>query len=195
MTLALLAEVAQILAGAFLEPEADLKEGLEALLEDGPEPVLADTLRRMADGTLDPAEQPVEYTRLFLQARDTDVVHLFESVQARGHHMAPEVLLPLQAIYDAADITVQEELGVPPDHLGLELACLSYLLDQVIEGDLAERSQMADLARCLLREHLDPLVKVVAEQLSRVAAHAYYLAASDLATALLRETDRALAEI
>ncbi|NWJ42037.1 MAG: molecular chaperone TorD family protein [Geothrix sp.] len=195
MTLALLADLAQILAEAFLEPDADLKEVLEDLLNGGPSPALAEPLARMATHTLVLQEQSVEYTRLFLQARDTDVVHLFESVQARGHQMAPEVLGPLQGIYDEADISVQEDLAVPPDHLGLELACLSHLLAQVIEGDLAERQRFVELARRLLRDHLSPLVKVVAGQLPQVSAHAYYQAAADLASALLPATEKALAEI
>ena len=195
MTIALLADLAQILAEAFLEPDADLKEGLAQLLDGCPSPSLAEPLARMAGNGLSVADQPVEYARLFLQARDTDIVHLFESVQARGHHMAPEVLVPLKAIYDEADIAIQEDLGVPPDHLGLELACLSYLLGQVVEGDLAERDRHADLARRLIRDHLRPFVAVVAEQVPQVQAHPYYLAATELASALLPETEKALAEI
>ena len=195
MTLALQADLAQILAEAFLEPDADLKAGLQELLNNGPSPALAEPLRRMAECTLAPEEQPVEYARLFLHAKDTDIVHLFESVQARGHHMAPEVLEPLKAIYDEADISIQEDLGVPPDHLGLELACLSYLLGQVIEDDLTERPGWVALAQRLLREHLRPFVATVAEQLPQVSAHPYYLAASELASALLSETEKALVEI
>ncbi|WP_243303892.1 molecular chaperone TorD family protein [Geothrix oryzisoli] len=194
MSLALLADLAQILAEAFLEPDADLKEGLGQLLDGCTSPSLAAPLGRMIEHTLPGGDQPVEYARLFLQARDTDIVHLFESVQARGHHMAPEVLEPLKAIYDEADISLQEDLGIPPDHLGLEFACLSYLLDQVIEGDLAERDRFVELARRLLREHLRPFLQVVAEQLPQVQAHPYYLAASELAAALLPETEKALAE-
>jgi TorA maturation chaperone TorD len=194
MPLALLADLAQILAEVFLEPDADLKEGLGQLLASGPGPSLASPLARMVDHTLSAQDQPVEYARLFLHAKDTDTIHLFESVQARGHHMAPEVLEPLKAIYDEADISIQEDLAVPPDHLGLELACLSYLLGQVIEGDLAERTLFVELARRLLREHLRPFVAAVAEQLPQVQAHPYYRAAGELAGALLPETEKALAE-
>jgi TorA maturation chaperone TorD len=195
MSLALLADLAQILAEAFLEPDADLKEGLGQLLDGCPSPSLSSPLARMVEQALPAQDQPVEYARLFLHAKDTDIVHLFESVQARGHHMAPEVLEPLKAIYDEADISIQEDLGIPPDHLGLELACLSYLLGQVIEGDLAERDRFVELAQRLLREHLSPFVAQVAEQLPQVQAHPYYLAASELAAALLPETGKALAEI
>jgi TorA maturation chaperone TorD len=195
MPLALLADLSQILAEVFLEPDADLKEGLEELLQDGPGPSLEGPLRRMIQHSLAASQQPVEYARLFLQARDTDIVHLFESVQARGHHMAPEVLAPLKAIYDEADIAIQEDLAVPPDHLGLEFACLGYLLSQILEGDLAESARFADLARRLIHEHLHPFLAQVAEQLPQVQAHAYYLAAVDLATALLPETEKALSEI
>ncbi len=195
MTLALLADLAQILAETFLEPDADLKEGLEELLNDLPSPALAEPLRQMVETTLSAEEQPVEYARLFLHAKDTDTAHLFESVQARGHQMAPEVLGPLQAIYDEADISVQEDLMVPPDHLGLELACLSYLLGQVIEGDLAERQRFVELAQRLIREHLRPFTLVVAGQLPKVAAHPYYLATTGLADALLSEVEKELAII
>ena len=195
MTLALLADLAQILAEAFLEPDADLKEGLVELLHEGPSPALADPLRRMVEQTPAPGDQPVEYARLFLHAKDTDTVHLFESVQARGHLMAPEVLGPLKAIYDEADISIQEDLAVPPDHLGLELACLSFLLGEIIEGDLAERSRFLALAQRLLREHLRPFTKAVAEQLPQAQAHPYYQAAADLASTLLTETEKALAEL
>lgn len=194
MSLALLADLAQILAEAFLEPDADLKEGLGQLLDSGPSPSLASPLARMVETTLAPQDQPVEYARLFLHAKDTDIVHLFESVQARGHHMAPEVLEPLKAIYDEADISLQEDLGIPPDHLGLEFACLSYLLGEVIEGDLAERSRFKELVLRLIHAHLRPLVAVVAEQLPQVQPHPYYLATSELASALLPETEKALAE-
>ncbi|HEY3271056.1 MAG TPA: molecular chaperone TorD family protein [Geothrix sp.] len=194
MPLALLADLAQILAETFLEPDADLKEGLEQLLDSGPGPSLASPLARMVAHALPAQDQPVEYARLFLHAKDTDTIHLFESVQARGHHMAPEVLEPLKAIYDEADISIQEDLGIPPDHLGLELACLSYLLGQIIEGDLAERTRFVELAQRLLQEHLRPFVALVTEQLPQVQAHPYYQAAGELAGTLLPETEKALAE-
>lgn len=195
MALAHLADLSQLLAEVFLEPDADLGDGLATLAAEDLPPALQAPLRRMLDHPLATEDQAVEYTRLFLQARDTDTVHLFESVQARGHQMAPEVLGPLQAIYDEADISVQEDLAVPPDHLGLELACLSFLLGQAFEGDLAERQRFAELARRLVREHLTPFVRVVAGQLPQVSARAYYLAASELAAALLPEIEKALAEI
>lgn len=195
MSLALLADLAQILAEAFLEPDARLKEGLEQLLDGCPSPSLAAPLGRMAASCLTPEDQPVEYARLFLHARDTDTVHLFESVQARGHHLAPEVLEPLKAIYDEADISLQEDLAIPPDHLGLELACLGYLLGQVLEADPDERLRFVGLAQRLLRDHLSPFVTLVAEQLPQVQAHPYYLAASELAAVLVRETGKALGKI
>lgn len=194
MALAHLADLSQLLAEVFLEPDADLGEALAALADAGPPPALQRPLRRMLDHPLAAEDQAVEYTRLFLQARDTDTVHLFESVQARGHHMAPEILGPLGALYDEADLSLQEEVTQPPDHLGLELACLSFLLGQLVEGDPAEGPRFADLAQRLIREHLSPFVQAVAGQLPQVSAHTYYLAASDLAAALLPEAEKALAE-
>ncbi len=195
MSLAQLADLAQILAEAFLEPDADLQEGLEALLEMNPSPLLAEPLARMTAQGLPAEDQPVEYARLFLQPKDTEVIHLFESVQAQGHHMAPEVLASLKAIHDEADIAIQEELGIPPDHLGLELACLSFLLGEVIEGEPGDRERLVELAQRLLQEHLHPLLTAVAQRLPRAAAHPYYQAAVDLAAALCSESGKALAEI
>ena len=195
MTLALLADLAQILAEVFLEPDADLKEDLAQFLDGCAHPTLREPLSRMVQNSLDAEAQPVEYARLFLHAKDTDTVHLFESVQARGHHMAPEVLGPLKAIYDEADISLQEDLAVPPDHLGLELACLSYLLGQVIEGDPAERSRLLELAQRLIHEHLRPFTALVVEQLPLVQAHPYYRAAAELTVALLPAAEKALAEL
>lgn len=197
MSLALLADLAQLLAEVFLEPDADLGDDLAAVhaqLGDAL-PALAGPLGQMVLHPLAAEAQPVEYARLFLHARETDTVHLFESVQARGHHMAPEVLEPLKAIYDGADIQLQEDLGIPPDHLGLELSCLSYLLGQVVEGDLAEQATTLDLARRLIQGHLRPFIQVVAEQLPQIDAPPYYLGAAHLAGALLTEAEKALAEI
>lgn len=195
MSLAHLADLAQLLAEAFIEPDGELGEALGELQGAWEPSPLADPLQRMVGSVLPPADQPVEYARLFLHARDSETVHLFESVQARGHHMAPAVLEPLKAIYDEADLSLQENLGIPPDHLGLELACLSYLLGQVVEGDPGERGHHAELALRLIREHLRPFLGVVAEQLPQLAPHPYYQAALDLAVGLLPEAERALAEI
>jgi TorA maturation chaperone TorD len=193
-SLALLADLAQLLAEAFLEPEAELRGDLEALLEGDPGPSLAEPLRIMAENALPPQDQAVEYARLFLHARDTYTVDLFESVQARGHQMAPEVLGPLQAIYDEADLSVRSDLAIPPDHLGLELACLSILLGQIIEGDPEDRAHLAELTCRLLREHLRPFLEAVAEQLPQVGAQPYYLCAASGARALLVEAERVLSD-
>ena len=195
MSLAYLADLAQILAEAFLEPDADLKEDLEQLVKGAPSPALSEPLGRMTAHAFAPQDQSVEYARLFLHAKDTHVLHLFESAQARGRLMAPEVLGPLQAIYDEADISLQEDLATPPDHLGLEFACLSHLLGDVIEGDPDERDRDLDLARRLIQAHLRPFVGAVAAQLPQTQPHPYYQAVLDLASALLPETEKALAEI
>ncbi|HJV48201.1 MAG TPA: molecular chaperone TorD family protein [Geothrix sp.] len=194
MPLAHLADLAQILAEAFIEPDADLRDDLQHLLESGPGPALADPLECMISATMDLQDQAVEYARLFLHAKDTDTVHLFESVQARGHLMAPEVIDPIRTLYDEADISLQADLNLPPDHLGLELACLSHLLGECLEGDLAERPRYQRLAQRLIGEHLRPFLTQVLEQLPQVSAHPYYQAAAELASALLPETEKALAE-
>ena len=193
MSLAYLADLAQLLAEVFLEPDGELAEPLQELLQTCPYHGLMESLAVMAGQDLGASEQAVEYARLFLHAKDTDTVHLFESVQAQGRHLAPEVIGPLTAIYDEADISVQEELAVPPDHVGLELACLSYLLGQVIEGDPVEQSRFQELARRLLADHLRPLSKAIAAQLPLVQASPYFAAAGILTEALLDEVDGALA--
>ncbi len=199
MSLATLADLSQLLAEVFLEPDADLGDDLgEALAQlqaEGGSPELLAPLARMTGAELDPAAQPVEYARLFRHALTTDTVHLFESAQARGHLMAPAVIGPLQAIYDEADIAVDEDLATPPDHLGLELACLSYLLGQVVEGDVTDRATFVALALRLLREHLQPFTAAVAEQLPQVAAQPYYLGAAELAVALVDEAGKALVDL
>lgn len=195
MTLALLADLAQVLAEVFIEPEADLREGLGWLLESDPGHALAEPLRRMAEQALPPAEQAVEYARLFLHAKTASPVHLFQSVQSRGHHMAPEVLGSLRSIYDEADIRLAEDLTIPPDHLGLQLACLSFLLGQVLECPQDERGRVADLARRLLRDHLRPLAAAVAEQLPSRAPRPWFQSAVGLTSLLLAESEKALAQI
>ena len=196
MTLALLAELSETLAEVFLEPGADLNERLGQLLSSGPGPSLYAPLRRMADARQDSESQAVEYARLFMHSREADVVHLYGSVQARGFLMAPEILGPLKEIYDGADISPQEDLLIPPDHLGLELACLGYLLEQLEDAEAAEpseRERLTALALRLIREHLEPLVRAVATQLPRIQAHAYYQGAAELAQELLKATEAELA--
>ena len=68
MSLAILADLAQILAEVFLEPDADLKEGLDQLLKAGPGPSLAGPLDRMAEHALTMQDQAVEYARLFRES-------------------------------------------------------------------------------------------------------------------------------
>lgn len=195
MALAFLAELSEVLAEVFLEPDAELNERLGQLLDSGPGPSLAGPLRRMAGAVQDPEAQAVEYARLFMHSREADVVHLYGSVQARGFLMAPEVLGSLKEIYDGADISPQEDLLVPPDHLGLELACLGYLLEQLAEPDLesAERERLRGLARRLIREHMEPLVRAVNTQLPQIQPQAYYLGAAELAQALLQAAGAELA--
>ena len=192
MTSGILAALSETLAVALLEPDADLTEGLGQLLDSNPGPSFADALARMHANRLGPESQAVEYARLFMHNPEGDVIHLYGSVHAKGHLMAPEVLLPLTEIYDAADISPQEDLTVPPDHLGLELACLGYLLEALDEADGEDRAQWSSLARRLLREHLDPLTRAVAEQLPQLKPAPYYLAAVDLARALVVEALQAL---
>ena len=195
MTLAVLADLAQLLAETFLEPEARLQARFQQVLASDPSPALTEPLGRLVQYPQAGDAQPVEYSRLFLHARDTATVHLFESVQACGLHLAPEIMEPLQTLFGEAGLTPQEGLGVPSDHLGLEFACLSLLLGQVIEGDRAERARFRELAQRLLGGHLRPFVAAIAGQLPQAAPGVYYQAAVDLATALVAETEKALAEI
>ena len=198
MSLATFADLAQLLAEVFLEPDTDLGPDLEAAMaaSDGLSPALREPLAQMVAAPLNDQDRAVEYARLFLHALEGDPVHLFASVQARGHHQAPDVLGPLQAIHDEADLSLQDDLGVPPDHLGLELACLSAILGQSLDApDPAEEARLQALALRLLREHLRPLTDAVARQLPSAAPAPYFQAAADLVVALLDELDRELAVI
>ena len=198
MTLALMADLAQLLAEVLLEPDTDLGPDLEAALaaSDGASPALQEPLARMVASPLSGQDRPVEYARLFLHALEGDPVHLFGSVQARGHHQSPDILGPLMAIHDEADLSLQDDLGVPPDHLGLELACLSAILGQALDAsDPAEEERLQALALRLIREHLRPLTDAVARQVPSAAPAPYFQAAADLVVALLDELDRELAVI
>lgn len=193
MALPFLSDLAQLLAEAFLEPEAELQERAGALRADAPA-AAASLLGALAAVPRDTEAQAVEYTRLFLHGRDHEPIHLFESVQTRGHHLAPDILERLKAIYDGADISLQEGLAVPPDHLGLELACLGYLLAEAHQGDLAKRKAHAALAQRLIQDHLAPLVASVRTHLPHLAPAPAYAAAASLASLLLAESMKALAE-
>lgn len=198
MTLALTADLAQLLAEVFLEPDTDLGPDLEAALaaSGGLPPALQQALAQMVAAPLADQDRSVEYARLFLHALEGDPIHLFASVQARGHHQAPDILGPLKAIHDEADLSLQDDLGVPPDHLGLELACLSAILGQSLEAsDPVEEERLQALALRLLQEHLRPLTAAVSRQLPSVAPAPYFQAAADLVAALLDELERELAVI
>ncbi len=198
MSLATFADLAQLLAEVFLEPDTDLGPDLEAALGsgDGLPPALQAPLAQMVAAPLNDQDRPVEYTRLFLQALEGDPVHLFASVQARGHHQAPDILGPLKAIHDEADLSLQDDLGVPPDHLGLELACLSAILGQSLDAsDPVEEERLQALALRLLREHLHPLSAAVSRQLPSAAPAPYFQAGADRVAALLDELERELAVI
>ena len=198
MTLALMADLAQLLAEVFLEPDTDLGPDLEAALaaSDGLSPALRGPLAQLVAAPLNDQDRSVEYARLFLHPLEGDPVHLFASVQTRGHHQAPDILGPLKAIHDEADLSLQDGLGVPPDHLGLELACLSAILGQSLEApDPVEEERLRALALRLIREHLRPLSDAVARQLPSAAPAPYFQAAADLVAGLLDELDRELAVI
>lgn len=198
MSLATFADLAQLLAEVFLEPDLDLGPDLAAALAASSDlpPALQEPLARLVAAPLDDQDRSVEYARLFLHALEGDPVHLFASVQARGHHQAPDILGPLKAIHDEADLSLQDDLGVPPDHLGLELACLSAILGQALDAsEAAEEQRLQALALRLLREHLRPLSAAISRQLPSATPAPYFQAASDLVAALLDDLDRALAVI
>ncbi len=193
MALPFLSDLAQLLAEAFLEPEALLQDRAGALQASAPA-AAAPLLGALAAAPRDLEAQAVEYARLFLHGRDHEPVHLFESVQARGHHLAPDILERLKGIYDGADLSLQDGLTVPPDHLGLELACLGYLLAEVHQGDLARRAAHAALAQRLIQDHLAPFVAAVRTHLPLLAPTPAYAAAASLASLLLADSLKALAE-
>lgn len=181
------ADLFALLAEVFLEPEADVKVRLAALLGRCPDKCpglesLPAAIRNMLEACEKPRELAVEYVRLFLHGDRLPTIHPYESVHTYGRLMAPECLNDLKQLYDQADIRPKAGMALPPDHLGLELEFLSYVLrnlDEAPEGS-AEGETWRTLAGHLLRRHVIPFARVFTRRIENADPHPYFRFASQV---------------
>jgi TorA maturation chaperone TorD len=160
MVLESLAGVIELLSEVFLDPEADVKLRARALADDASLPAgLREALRELAEASGNPREQSVEYVRLFLHGTTGATVHPYESVQLKGRLMDPDVLGDLKALFARADIRPRADLAMPPDHIGLELELLGYLLRCARTGGAEETEA---LARDFMAAHVAPFSAALA---------------------------------
>ncbi len=179
-----LAELFDLLGEIFLEPGSDAGGRIAGLARRCPADCaglrgLPAALADM-DGARE-AREPlsVAYAGLFLHGDGRATVHLYESVHTQARLMAPECLDDLKALHDAADVRPRGGPGVSPDHLGMELEFLSFLLANLGEaGTPDEQRRWTTLARTLLQRHLAPFGRLVAGRLEGAEAHPYYRAAA-----------------
>lgn len=182
-----LPEVFTLLSEVFIEPEADVKVRLQALLARCPERCpglegLPEALRGMVDSCESPHDQALEYVRLFLHGNGTPTVHPYESVFTHNRLMAPECLDDLRRLHGAAGLRPKKGLPVPPDHLGLELEFLAFLLrsreEARAEGS-GDGTPWGTIAEGMLRGHLVPFARQFKRRLDEARPSAYYASAAD----------------
>ena len=172
MVLESLAGVIELLSEVFLDPEADVKLRARALADDASLPAgLREALRELAEASGNPREQSVEYVRLFLHGTTGATVHPYESVQLKGRLMDPDVLGNLKALFARADIRPRADLAMPPDHIGLELELLGYLLRCARTGGAEETEA---LARDFMAAHVAPFSAALAAALDGAEPGRYY---------------------
>jgi TorA maturation chaperone TorD len=182
-----LPEVFGLLSEVFMEPEADVKVRLQALLERCPERCpglegLPQALRGMVSSCEPPHDQALEYVRLFLHGNGTPTVHPYESVFTHNRLMDPECLEDLRKLHGAAGLRPKKGLPVPPDHLGLELEFLSFILRSREEsrgGGAGVGTPWEAIAEGMLRSHLVPFARQFKRRLDEARPSAYYAHAAD----------------
>lgn len=182
--LASLARVFAVLSEVFLEPEADIKIRLAELLNQCPAHCpglegLPAALAGMLEHCGPSQHQAVEFVRLFLHGSGNPTVHPYESVYTHGRLMAPECLEDLRALHEAADIRPKTGVSLPPDHLGLELEFLAYVLARATESEASEAHRWQGIAETLLRRHLVPFGRHLVRRLEEAKPHLYYACAGE----------------
>lgn len=172
-----------LLAEVFLEPEADVKQRLASVIAQCPGDCpgvesLPGALGAMMDHCGSSQDQAQEFVGLFLHGNGHSTVHPYESVYTHGRLMAPECLDAWQALYKDVGIHPRSGLHIPPDHLGLELEFLAYVLGQLhIEQDPEVLSRLQEAARKSLRQHLVPFSRLFVGRLSEAEPGPYYASA------------------
>lgn len=171
-----------LLSEVFLDPEADPLGRLQNLSERASDPLLREGVQALRQALNDPREVSVAFVRLFLHSDRGQTVHPYESVYRSGRLMDPDCLAELKVLYDAGDVHPRDDLKVPPDHLGLELEFLAYLLEQGAERPEGspDRQAFLALAARLLEEHLLPFTGAFLKHLYAADPHPLYLWAGRL---------------
>lgn len=184
-----------LLSEVFLDPEADPVGRLQRLAEETGDPVVGEGAAGLKEALAEPREVAVAFVRLFLHGGRGETVHPYESVYRSGRLMDPECLKELRLLHDAADVRPREDLQIPPDHLGLELEFLAYLLGQAAsapEGSAARRAWVS-LASRMAEEHLVPFAGSFLPRLEAADPHPFYRWAGRLLDHGLRAARNALA--
>jgi len=179
-----LSGVFAVLSEVFLEPEADVKVRLAQILAgcpthcpglDGLPTALAGMLSHCGPSQI----QAMEFVRLFLHGNGNPTVHPYESVYTHGRLMAPECMEDLRALHEAADIRPRAAVSLPPDHLGLELEFLAFVLERIAEGEVTEERRWRVITETLLRRHLVPFGRHFARRLEEAKPDPYYASAGE----------------
>lgn len=201
MSITEFAELFEILSEVFLDPEADVKLRLSALaggLSD--EGAHAERLRspiheiaRLGD---DKRRLAVEYVRLFMHGTTNQTVHPYESVQSHGRLMDHECLQNLKNLFNRADVRPREDVAMPPDHLGLELEFLAFVLSNLAKahGDSESSDHWRAIAADAVERHLLPFGRKVLERVNEADPDPYYRISCQLLVDGLEELEARLAE-
>lgn len=177
-----LSDVFSLLAEVYLEPEADTVSRAATLVGICPETCrdmagLPDALRGLIEHRGPAQQQAVEYVRLFIHGTSNATIHPYESVFTHGRLMDPECLSDLRRLHGEAGLHPRPEVHLPPDHLGLELEFLSYLVGQAASAPDGEAAHWKGLAEELLRHHLVPFVRRFAGKLLESRPSPYFASA------------------
>ncbi|HNX50865.1 MAG TPA: molecular chaperone TorD family protein, partial [Thermoanaerobaculaceae bacterium] len=127
-TPAIVAEVLDLLAEAWLEPGSDVRERAGVLGRRAAGVALEPLARALATlATSSAGELAVEYARVFLHGRPA-TAHPHESFYRTGLIGDPDVTAELGELLAAAGVDAGASRAVLPDHLGIELDLLALLV-------------------------------------------------------------------
>ena len=186
-----LSSLAGILSETFIEPRAGVSGRIAGLLRllpsDGEGRALGETLAGMAAAEEPHEDREAEFVRLFQHSAGLPCAHPYESVYAHGRMAAPEVIKPLEAIFRDAGLTLQDDLHMPLDHIGLELEALSYFLAGMAEAKPGEGEERKwrSLASRLIQDHLLPFSKAFVGKLHEAKPGPYFKGAAEALSILM----------